>query len=519
MITNVLQLLEKHASSSPQKTAVTDGIKTLTYRELADRSRCIGSALLDRISAGRPVGVYMEKSTDALCSFFGAVYAGGFYTMLSTELPDQRLMQIQSVLCAEVVITTEALREKAAELFSDAEIRTVEALEKHCTDTAGLERVRKKAVDTDPLYVNFTSGSTGVPKGIAVCHRSVLDFIGCFTELFGITGSDIIANQAPFDFDVSVKDIYSAMAEGAELVIVPRQLFSIPARLIDYLCEHKVTTMIWAVSALCLISTFHGLDYKTPETVNKILFSGEVMPYKHLREWQKHLPDVLYVNLYGPTEITCNCTYHVLEKDRDYSQGIPIGVSFPNEDVFLLAYDTEQPEGKERTFGSSPVTEKGKTGMITVRGTALALGYYKNPEKNAECFIQNPLNPYYPETVYLTGDLGMYNELGELVFCGRSDYQIKYMGHRIELEEIERAMSAIDGVERCFCMFDERKQRLKGYYVGTIEKAELHNVMKASLPEFMIPGFIRKVDEILLTKNGKIDRKKTAELIGGAKNG
>ena len=122
--------------------------------------------------------------------------------------------------------------------------------------------------------------------------------------------------------------------------------------------------MIWAVSALCLISTFHGLDYKTPDTVNKLLFSGEVMPYKHLKQWQEHLPDAQFVNLYGPTEITCNCTYHILEKGRDYSQGIPIGKPFPNEDVFLT-------DGENRK-----ITVPDTTGKITVRGTALALGCF-----------------------------------------------------------------------------------------------------------------------------------------------
>ena len=507
MTTNILKLLENSAEKYPDKIAVTENGRHLTYTELTGISRRIGTALSEWIAAGEPVGIYMEKSIDALCSFFGTVYAGGFYTMLNIELPDQRLSQICEVLQAGAVITTDELRAKAAELFPAARILTVSDLSKHEINASVLDEIQGRMIDTDPLYVNFTSGSTGVPKGIAVCHRSVIDFISCFTELFGITEQDVIANQAPFDFDVSVKDIYSAIAVGAELVIVPRQLFSAPVKLIDYLCDNKATTMIWAVSALCLISTFHGLDYKTPETVNKILFSGEVMPYKHLMQWKKHLPEAMFVNLYGPTEITCNCTYHILEKDRDYSQGIPIGKPFPNEDVFLLS------DSKEL------ISEQGKTGVITVRGTALALGYYCSPEKNSECFIQNPLNIRYPETVYLTGDLGYYNENNELIFCGRADYQVKYMGHRIELEDIERAMSAIEGVERCFCDFDEKKQRLKGYYIGTIDKNELHAAMKAALPVFMIPGYIRKIDSLVLNKNGKIDRRKTIEQLGGAAGG
>ncbi len=502
---NVLSMLENSAQRTPGKTAVIEGESSLSYSQLCEKSRRIGTALAGLVSMRAPVGVFMEKGINALCSFFGIVYAGGFYSMYNTELPDKRLQQIQSVSGAGVIITVPELMERAEQLFPQARLFTIDELLREEYDEELLCGIRARMIDTDPLYLNFTSGSTGTPKGIAVAHRSVIDFIGCFTDIFSITEEDIIANQAPFDFDVSVKDIYSAMYKGATLVIVPRQLFSRPVELIELLCERRVTTMIWAVSALCLVSAFHALDYKIPQTVNKVLFSGEVMPYKHLCEWRSKLPGAMLVNLYGPTEITCNCTYHILEKDRDYSEYIPIGRPFPNEDVFLLDSENRR------------ITEKGIKGMIVVRGTALALGYYGMAEKTNECFVQDPLNSSYPERVYLTGDLGMYDDNGELRFCGRTDNQIKYMGHRIELEEVERAMSAIDGVERCICVFDEPKQRLKGYYVGTIDKNELYSVMKKSMPAFMIPGYLRQIEQVCLSKNGKLDRKKTIEMIGGVK--
>ncbi len=506
MGSNVLDYLEQSRAAYPQKCAVIDEREQLTYEQLYSRSRRIGTALCGRIAVGEPVGVYLDKCADALCVFLGSVYAGGFYSVLNPELPKARLAQIAGVLSPRVIVTRQENAAAAAEIFPDFPIVSVEQLMQSEPDEARLLTVRRRAVDTDPLYVNFTSGSTGTPKGIVVAHRSVLDFIGCFTELFGITGEDIIANQAPFDFDVSVKDIYSALSAGATLLIVPRRLFSAPAALIDFLCEHRATTMIWAVSALCLITTFHALDYRVPETVNKVLFSGEVMPAKALADLRRHLPDAMYVNLYGPTEITCNCTYHILEKDRDYSGGIPIGTAFPNEDVFLL-------DGENRR-----ITEPEKPGELCVRGTALALGYYRCPEQNAAHFVQNPLNPNYPELIYRTGDLARYDESGELVFAGRKDFQIKYMGHRIELEEIEREMAAIDGVERCCCLFDEKRSRLKGFYVGSIEKEALHAAMRQALPEFMIPGILRQVEAMPLTKNGKIDRKALAEITGGKRS-
>ena len=503
MNTNVLSYLEHSAASFPEKYALVDETCRLTYRDVLHLSRRIGTGLSHLVLPKRGVGVYMEKTAQTLCVFFGAVYAGCFYSALNTELPASRLVQIASVLEPGIIVTTRALAADAREIFKGFTIVTVEELEQTEPDLPRLEVLRQRSVDTDPLYINFTSGSTGVPKGIVVAHRSVLDFIGCFTQIFNITGNDVIANQAPFDFDVSVKDIYSALAVGATLVVIPRWLFSAPAQLADFLCEHHTTTMIWAVSAICLLTTFHALDYRTPDTVNKILFSGEVMPFRALKDLKKHLPEAMLVNLYGPTEITCNCTYHILEAQRDYSGGIPIGKPFPNEDVFLLDNENRQ------------IMQPDIPGEICVRGTALALGYYRNPEQNAAHFVQNPLNPFYPEIIYRTGDLGRYNELGELVFSGRKDFQIKYMGHRIELEEIEREMADIPGVERCCCIFDEKRSRLKGFYIGALSKDELHSAMKAKLPDFMIPGILRQVEEMPLTKNGKIDRKALDALAGG----
>ena len=493
-MTNILEYLERSAQLFPEKPALVDERQSITFTQALEDSRRVGSSLALSLAKGQPVAVYMEKSVENLCAFWGIVYAGGFYVSFNTQLPTSRLQQMQSVLQAPFVITDEEHRAALEEVFPPHRILLYQDLVKSAVDRALLAQIRQRHVDTAPLYANFTSGSTGVPKAVVVSHRSTLDFIDHFCPIFSITQKDVIANQAPFDFDVSVKDIYSALATGATLVLVPRPLFSQPQQLLDFLCEHRATTLIWAVSALCLITTVHGLDYRTPETVNKVLFSGEVMPAKHLKIWMEHLPRAQFVNLYGPTEITCNCTYHIIDRERSYPDGIPMGQAFPNEDVFLLDGDDQL------------VTSPNVVGEVCVRGSALALGYYRNPEQTAAAFPNNPLNPCYPERIYRTGDLARYSTLGELHFCGRKDFQIKHMGHRIELEEIERAVSNLPGVHRCCCVFHSEKHRLYAFYQGELTSKELRLQLLPTLPPYMIPNVFRQVDQFPLNKNGKIDR-------------
>lgn len=493
-MTNILEYLERSAQLFPEKPALVDERQSITFAQALEDSRRVGSSLALSLTKGQPVAVYMEKSVENLCAFWGIVYAGGFYVSFNTQLPTSRLQQMQSVLQAPFVITDEEHQAALEEVFPPHRILLYQDLVKSTVDRALLAQIRQRHVDTAPLYANFTSGSTGVPKAVVVGHRSTLDFIDHFCPIFSITQKDVIANQAPFDFDVSVKDIYSALATGATLVLVPRPLFSQPQQLLDFLCEHRATTLIWAVSALCLITTVHGLDYRTPETVNKVLFSGEVMPAKHLKIWMEHLPRTQFVNLYGPTEITCNCTYHIIDRERSYPDGIPMGQAFPNEDVFLLDGDNQL------------VTSPNVVGEVCVRGSALALGYYRNPEQTAAAFPNNPLNPCYPERIYRTGDLARYSTLGELHFCGRKDFQIKHMGHRIELEEIERAVSNLPGIHRCCCVFHSEKHRLYAFYQGELTSKELRLQLLPTLPPYMIPNVFRQVDQFPLNKNGKIDR-------------
>lgn len=498
---NVLEWLEATASCLPDKIAVSDVSSSLTFSQLEQRAREVGTWLAARIAPRTPVALYLEKSCGCLAAMMGSVYARCFYSVLDVRQPAERLASIMGTLQPGIVLTDEANFARACELLGGSGVEIIRIDDIHCEpDDSLLAVLRAQALDIDPLYVNFTSGSTGVPKGVAVAHRSVIDFISHFTDLFGISEADELGNQAPFDFDVSVKDIYSCLSTGATLHLIPREYFSEPVKLMDYLTDRRITTCTWAVSAMCFVSIMGGFDYRVPSTVNKVIFSGEVMPPKQLAKWRRALPDAKYVNVYGPTEITCNCTYHVVDREYGKDEVIPAGKAFPNEKVFLL--DEEDRE----------VQDAGRQGEVCVAGTCLALGYYNAPERTAESFVPNPLSTAVPELMYRTGDVGMWNESGELIYVGRKDHQIKHLGQRIELGEIEAVAQGFDGVERACCVYHAKKKRIILFFAGSLSEEALLEALQEKLPHYMVPSKLVFLETMPLTKNGKIDRTALAQM-------
>lgn len=496
MYNNILDLLENSCKNYPDKPAFGDVDRDITFAELVDSARSIGTMLAEKINITEPVAFYMDKSVPAVCGMFGTVYAGGFYSFLDVKQPQARTESVLRILEPTIIFTDEENFEKISTYNTNAEILLLNDYLNREINEEKLAKIRKDFQDVNPLYVNFTSGSTGVPKGVVVSHRSVIEFISYFVDIFHIKSEDVIANQAPFDFDVSVKDIYSGLMTGAKVQLIPKKYFSAPTSLMDYLTDKEVTTLIWAVSAMCFVSVMKGFDYRLPDKIHTVMFSGEVLPIKHYKIWKQHLPNATFVNLYGPTEITCNCTYYVLNRDFDDAEVIPMGKAFPNEKVFLLDENDEL------------VNEVGLQGEICVGGTALALGYYKDREKTNQVFVQNPLNHAYNEMIYRTGDIGKYNEEGDLVYVSRKDFQIKHLGHRIELGEIEAVAMTREGVTRTCCIYDREKQRLILFFTGEREKVELMKELRTVLPPFMLPNSLVPVEAMPLNKNGKIDRNK-----------
>ncbi len=490
MIRNILEYLERTAEQLPEKIAFSTPEESVSFKELERAAKSIGTYLLPFGKC--PVAVMTQKTPVSVAAFLGVVYSGNFYTPIDVTMPKERILSILHTLMPGVIIIDEKSKKAADSLGYKGKVIVLEEIFETQIDEDGLRKIRQKAIDTDPLYALFTSGSTGVPKGVLISHQAVVNLTEWYTEAFDITEKEIIGNQAPFYFDSSVKDIYAVLKTGAQMDIIPKMLFSFPKKLLEYLEEKKINYIDWVPSALCIVVNTGALDILQPSHLKKIMFCGEAMPTKQFNLWREKYPDALFANIYGPTETTVDCTYYIVDRVFADDEPLPIGYGCRNTDVFIL--------------NGERLAEAGESGELCVRGRCLALGYYNNPEKTAEAFIQNPLNPYYPERIYKTGDIAKYNERGEIVFLARKDHQIKHMGHRIELGEIETAVNSIDEVESGVCLYDEKTQRILLFYCGEAEQPYILKKLRDKVPKYMFPNVMMKLEKIPQTLNGKIDR-------------
>lgn len=493
---NILELLETAGSRFPNKTAFSEEGRALNYAELLDSAQRIGSALISLNCKNQPICIYMDKGVNTVIAMMGVVYSGNFYVVLDGEMPPERINKIFSTLKPCAIIAGEGYAEKSKSLRFDGKLfRLSDALETEI-NKPGLDAIRAAQIDTDPLYALYTSGSTGVPKGAVISHRNVLAYSKWVCREFDFNEETIFANQTPFYFSMSVTDIYSTLRCGATLHIIPKIYFSFPIKLIEFLNNNMVNTIYWVPSAISIVSNYRLFDYAKPQYLKKVLFAGEVMRTKPLNYWINNLDkDVLFANLFGPTETTDICTFYKVNRAFTDDEPLPIGKHCDNCDVMIINEN-------------GALAADGEEGELYVRGSFLAGGYYNNPEKTADAFVQNPLNSAYPEIVYKTGDLVRLNERGEILYITRRDFQIKHMGYRIELGEIEAAAGVVQGINEIACVFDAPNDKIVFIYSGKkLDEGDILKALRERLPEYLMPNRIIRMKNMPHNQNGKIDRK------------
>lgn len=499
MLHIVSQYLRQSAIQYPNHPAFVDSKVTLTYTDVLNEAEKIAYYMVSHGLFKKPVAVMMDKSARNVVAFLGVAISGNYYSVIDGKMPQSRIEKILETLEPELILTDIKNRKKIENLPGKKAIYE-DLMEYELSDVnrKSIADAESRIIDTDILYVLFTSGSTGIPKGVIITHRSVIDYTEWVKETFSLDHNTVIGNQAPFFFDNSVLDIYSTIRNGGTLHVIPQMLYSFPIRLLEYIRDYKINTIFWVPTVLSRVADLDLLDKCDIDCLEKVLFAGEVMPARQLNSWIRRLPNATFANLYGPTEITVDCTYYIVNREIRDDEPVPIGYACMNTDILVLNEKNE-------------LVKENEKGELCVRGSSLSLGYYNNPEKTEASFIQNPLNKLYHELIYKTGDIVHYNEYGEIIYDGRRDSQVKHTGHRIELGEIETAVSSHPFINSNCCMHEQERDYLVLFYVGEIKENELRKYLSRLVPEYMIPNTFHKLNQMPLNMNGKIDRAKLKE--------
>ena len=505
MKVSLIELFEETVGKYPEKTAVIDKDRTISFSDLRGLALQTATTIVGLgISQNKPIGVFLDKSIESVYADLGILYAGDFYMNLDIKTPAERIKNIIQLVEPAAIISTQAQIKSIAAVIPDSvklilldEMGKERRSQESGDRSLELGERRNTIIDTDPSCIINTSGSTGTPKGVVLNHKSFFDFIDWSLETFGFGEDLVMGSLSPIVFDIYSFELCMLMAKASTLVVLPAHLAAFPAKILEVLEKHQVNFLFWVPTIMVNIANMDLLSAFKLESLRTVWFAGEVFPTKQFNYWHHHLPQVTFANLYGPIEITLDCTYYIINKEIPDEEPLPIGYPCRNTDILILDDDDKA------------VSEPGVEGELCVRGTSLAMGYYNNPEKTAAAFVQNPLNKAYPELIYRTGDIVCLNDEGLIMFKGRKDNIVKHMGYRTDLGEIEHVIiNTLKLVKNGCIVYNQAEKQITLFYEAAeeIPVPQFRMEIGKVLPKYMIPTVYHRLEQLQRNTNGKIDR-------------
>ena len=488
----------KTTSKNADKIAVIDSEKSFSFKELQILENSYALALNEIIknAKNKPIGVFLPKSFQAIASDIAIIHTANIYMNLDVKYPSERLKNIFNEIKPICIITNLKFADILREISLEIPLLIIDEIKENSSFNAKLDEKINTQIDTDPFCIINTSGSTGTPKGVVLNSRGFFDFVDCASERWGLSDDEIIGSLSPIIFDIFSFELCLLMSKSACIACIPENSNMFPVRILEFLQKNSVSFIFWVPTIMVNIANLNLLEnFKLP-SLKHIWFAGEVFPTKQLNIWYRNFKNAKFVNLYGPIEITLDCIWYEITHEMDENKPIPIGKACQNTNILLLNENDEE-------------AKNGDEGEICVRGTGLAMGYYNNPQKTAKAFVQNPLNNAYIELIYRTGDIGVCDENGDIIFKGRKDTLIKHSGYRIELSEIEHIIiNKLRLVKNACVVYNHNKKEITLIYENdsVLEAGFVRKELAKELPKYMIPTAFVRLDAMPLGATGKIDR-------------
>ena len=483
MVTNILEYLETTVQRTPERIAFVDENGSMTFAELMYTAQSIGSAVAEHAAPRQPVAILMnDRSAACIAAMLGILYAGCCYAPLDATLPQERLRLIAEGLQPALVLC-DVKGAKAAEVF-DCPVLDDQQAKRHSVCQQRLIMLRTQADPADPMAIMYTSGSTGVPKGVVQSMRSHILYTEATIEKYSFTEEDVFGNQSPFFYANSIIDIFPTLALGAKTVILPATALAFPTVLIEQLNTHRVTELTMTPSSYVKVASSGVLTEGCLPHLKYIVLSGEAAHWATLEKWLAAALNADVWNFYGSTEMYSVAVWKLTGTFGD-AQTIPVGPLYAGVEICFT-----EDEG------------------MYVHTPWLAEGYHNDPVRTDMAFFTDEFGRRF----YRSGDLGMMDAENHLVVLGRKDTQIKHMGYRMEIGETELALLSVEDVQEGCCLFDRDSGVLHGFYTGDVTEKALLTTLKKKLPKYALPDRLHQLAQMPYTPNMKIDRKRLQEL-------